>query len=73
MNSVIEIGEHIIFLHQGKKLWDGTKDEILNAQVPELKAFIFSSSLVRAAKRIDEETEGGIAAFAEESESGGGI
>ncbi|MBD2720767.1 MULTISPECIES: ABC transporter ATP-binding protein [Hymenobacter] len=73
MNSVIEIGEHIIFLHQGKKLWDGTKDEILNATVPELKEFIFSSSLVRAAKRIDEETEGGMAAFTEESEAGGGI
>ena len=73
MNSVIEIGEHIIFLHKGLKLWDGTKDEILNATVPELRDFIFSSSLVRAAKRVDEETEGGIAAFAEESESGGGI
>ena len=73
MNSVVEIGEHIIFLHQGKKLWDGTKEEILNVQVPELKEFIFSSSLVRAAKRIDEETEGGMAAFAEGSEAGGGI
>ena len=73
MNSVIEIGEHIIFLHQGKKLWDGTKDEILNATVPELREFIFSSSLVRAAKRVDDETEGGISAFAEESEAGGGI
>ena len=55
MNSVVGIGDHIIFLHQGKKLWDGNKDEILNAQVPELREFIFSSSLVRAAKRIEEE------------------
>jgi len=70
MNSVIEIGEHIIFLHQGKKLWDGTKDEILNAQVPELQEFIFSSSLVRAAKRIDEE-EGGLASI--QDHEGGGI
>ena len=73
MNSVIEIGEHIVFLHQGKKFWDGTKEEILNAEVPELRDFIFSSSLVRAAKRIDEETVGGMAAFAEDSESGAGI
>ena len=56
MNSVVEIGDHIIFLYKGLKLWDGTKDEILNAQVPELKEFIFSSSLVRAAKRIDDES-----------------
>nr|GFC68295.1 protein trigalactosyldiacylglycerol 3, chloroplastic-like [Tanacetum cinerariifolium] len=45
MNSVVGIGEHIIFLHQGKKLWDGNKEEILNAEVPELREFIFSSSL----------------------------
>ena len=56
MNSVVEIGDHIIFLYKGHKLWDGTKDEILNAEVPELKEFIFSSSLVRAAKRIDDES-----------------
>ncbi|WP_019948512.1 ABC transporter ATP-binding protein [Hymenobacter aerophilus] len=60
MNSVVEIGDHIIFLYKGLKLWDGTKDEILNAQVPELKEFIFSSSLVRAAKRIDDETHSGV-------------
>ncbi|WP_324671109.1 ABC transporter ATP-binding protein [Hymenobacter sp. GOD-10R] len=61
MNSVVEIGDHIIFLHKGLKLWDGNKDEILNAQVPELKEFIFSSSLVRAAKRVDD--EGGLEAI----------
>jgi phospholipid/cholesterol/gamma-HCH transport system ATP-binding protein len=73
MNSVIEIGEHIIFLHKGEKLWDGTKDEILNAQVPELKEFIFSSSLVRAAKKVDDETEGGLAAITEDEHGGSGI
>jgi phospholipid/cholesterol/gamma-HCH transport system ATP-binding protein len=55
MNSVVGIGDHIIFLHQGKKLWDGNKEEILNAEVPELREFIFSSSLVRAAKRVEQE------------------
>jgi phospholipid/cholesterol/gamma-HCH transport system ATP-binding protein len=71
MNSVIEIGEHIIFLHKGEKLWDGTKEEVLNAQVPELKDFIFSSSLVRAAKKVDE--EGGLTAITEEDYNGSGI
>jgi phospholipid/cholesterol/gamma-HCH transport system ATP-binding protein len=55
MNSVVGIGDHIIFLHQGKKLWDGDKEHILNAEVPELREFIFSSSLVRAAKRVEQE------------------
>ncbi|UOR07585.1 ATP-binding cassette domain-containing protein [Hymenobacter aerilatus] len=65
MNSVVEIGDHIIFLHKGLKLWDGTKDTILNAEVPELKEFIFSSSLVRAAKRVDEQ-EGGLESISAE-------
>ena len=73
MNSVIEIGEHIIFLHQGRKLWDGTKEDILNVEVPELKEFIFSSSLVRAAKKVDDESEGGMAALSEEHGGGSGI
>ena len=68
MNSVVEIGEHIIFLHKGEKLWDGTKDEILNAPVPELRDFIFSSSLVRAAKRVDD--EGGLTAITESDYDG---
>ncbi|RYU82434.1 ABC transporter ATP-binding protein [Hymenobacter persicinus] len=67
MNSVVEIGDHIIFLHKGQKLWDGNKDEILNTTVPELKEFIFSSSLVRAAKKVDEESEGGLAAIVDET------
>ncbi|GAA3930183.1 ABC transporter ATP-binding protein [Hymenobacter algoricola] len=67
MNSVVEIGDHIIFLHKGQKLWDGNKDEILNTTVPELKEFIFSSSLVRAAKKVDDENEGGLAAIVEEN------
>ena len=60
MNSVVEIGEHIIFLHKGEKLWDGTKEDILNTDVPELRDFIFSNSLVRAAKRVDEEDHDGL-------------
>ena len=56
MNSVVEIGDHIIFLHQGKKLWDGVKDDIMHSGVPELNDFIFSNSLMRAARRVEAET-----------------
>jgi phospholipid/cholesterol/gamma-HCH transport system ATP-binding protein len=55
MNSVMEIGDKIMFLHKGDKLWEGTKDEIMDTTVPELKEFIFASSLMRAAKKVDEE------------------
>jgi phospholipid/cholesterol/gamma-HCH transport system ATP-binding protein len=47
MNSVLEIGEYVIFLHQGLKLWEGTNEEILNGNVPELNEFLFSNKLIR--------------------------
>ena len=55
MNSVMEIGDHIMFLHQGLKLWEGTKDNIMDSNVKELNDFIFANTLMRAAKRIEEE------------------
>jgi phospholipid/cholesterol/gamma-HCH transport system ATP-binding protein len=55
MNSVMEIGDNIMFLHNGLKLWEGNKDTIMNSKVKELNEFIFANTLMRAAKRIEEE------------------
>jgi len=55
MNSVMEIGDKIMFLHKGNKLWEGTKDEIMDTDVKELQQFIFASSLMRAAKKVEDE------------------
>lgn len=51
MNSVMEIGENIMFLHQGHKLWDGNSDTIRNTGVQELDEFIFSNRLMRSYKQ----------------------
>ncbi|OZI08700.1 ABC transporter ATP-binding protein [Siphonobacter sp. BAB-5385] len=51
MNSVLGIGEDILFLHQGHKLWEGTKDNILDTDVPELQEFLYSNQLVRRMKK----------------------
>lgn len=59
MNSVIEIGDNIMFLYQGKKLWEGTRDEIMDSEVPELREFIFANRLMRDAKKVEEGQEGG--------------
>lgn len=40
MNSVFSIGEHIVFVEEGRKLWDGTQDDILHTSGPELQAFM---------------------------------
>jgi len=55
MNSVIEIGDNIMFLYQGKKLWEGNRDEIMDADVKELQEFIFANRLMRDAKKVEEE------------------
>lgn len=50
MNSVMEIGDYIIYMYQGQKLWEGDNTEILGTSVPELKEFIYSNKLVQALK-----------------------
>jgi phospholipid/cholesterol/gamma-HCH transport system ATP-binding protein len=50
MNSMLEIGEHIIFMFKGQKIWEGTKEEILETDVKELQNFIFASKLIRDMK-----------------------
>ena len=50
MNSVVEIGEYIMFLHKGKKLWEGDNKQILNTNIKELNNFIFSNKLMKKIK-----------------------
>ncbi|MBR2352665.1 MAG: ATP-binding cassette domain-containing protein [Alistipes sp.] len=50
MNSVMEIGEKIVYIHQGKKWWEGNKDEILHADNKELNDFVFASAMAKRAK-----------------------
>ncbi len=51
MNSVMGIGDHVLFLHQGKKWWEGTNKEIVHADNQELNDFIFASKFMQAAKK----------------------
>lgn len=43
MNSVLSIGDYIMFLHKGNKLWEGSSQTILDTTVPELEEFVFSN------------------------------
>ena len=51
MNSVMEIGEKIVYIHQGKKWWEGTKEDILHADNKELNDFVFASAMAKRAKK----------------------
>lgn len=50
MNSVMEIGENIIFIHQGAKAWEGSKEEIFDVDNKELNDFVFASQLYQKVK-----------------------
>jgi phospholipid/cholesterol/gamma-HCH transport system ATP-binding protein len=46
MNSMIGIGEKIMFLYKGHKLWEGTKNEITDSGVQELDDFVFANKVM---------------------------
>ena len=50
MNSVMGIGENIIFLHNGEKWWEGSNKEIAHTDNQELNDFVFASKFMQSAK-----------------------
>lgn len=50
MNSVMGIGEHILYIHEGRREWEGSKDEVMGANNERLNSFIFASDLFRKVK-----------------------
>lgn len=47
MNSVIEIGDNIMFVHKGENWWTGDKTQVLNSTNKELTDFVFASSFMK--------------------------
>jgi phospholipid/cholesterol/gamma-HCH transport system ATP-binding protein len=60
MNSVMEIGENILYLYQGEKEWEGTNKEIIFNKNQRLNEFIFASEFLRDAKDMRMLEEKGI-------------
>jgi phospholipid/cholesterol/gamma-HCH transport system ATP-binding protein len=50
MNSVMGIGDHVVFLNDGQKWWEGTNKEIAHTDNKELNDFVFASKFMRAAR-----------------------
>ena len=50
MNSVLEIGDNILFIDDGIKKWEGNKDEILNVKLKELYDFVYVSKFLKKMK-----------------------
>ena len=47
MNSVIQIGSNILFIHKGKILWKGNKNDLTKSKNNELNNFVFASKLFK--------------------------
>lgn len=54
MNSVLEYGDNVMFLYEGKKLWEGNSSQIMDTKVNKLNEFIFSNRLMRDAKKVED-------------------
>lgn len=50
MNSVLEIGDKIVFIYQGQKKWEGSRNEIFDTRCEELNDFVFASNMARQLK-----------------------
>lgn len=53
MNSVMGIGENIIFIYKGHKEWQGTKDEVIDSTNEQLNDLVFASDLFRKVKEAE--------------------
>lgn len=54
MNSVIQIGESVLFIHNGEKCWEGSKNTILHAGNKILEDFIFANKLYALMRKENE-------------------
>ncbi len=51
MNSVLEIGEHIVFINEGHLWWEGTRHEVITCQNKELNDFLFNNEITKRLKQ----------------------
>ena len=54
MNSVMNIGDNIVFIKEGVKEWQGTKEDVITSNNQALNDFIFASDLFRKVKEVEE-------------------
>ena len=52
MNSVIEIGDNILFIHQGKNWWSGDRKSIITTENPEIIDFVYASEFMKDIKTV---------------------
>ena len=57
MNSVMGIGENIVFIYKGHKEWQGNKDQVISSTNKKLNDLVFASDLFRKVKKVEMQEE----------------
>jgi phospholipid/cholesterol/gamma-HCH transport system ATP-binding protein len=50
MNSVLEIGDHVLYIHKGCLCWEGTRDEVMHTENEALNNFVFATNMAKQIK-----------------------
>ncbi len=50
MNSVIEIGDNVVFIYEGQNWWQGDRNSIITTDNPEINAFVYASEFMKEIK-----------------------
>jgi phospholipid/cholesterol/gamma-HCH transport system ATP-binding protein len=50
MNSVIEIGDNVVFINQGQNWWQGDRNTIITTHNPEINDFVYASDFMKKIK-----------------------
>ena len=51
MNSVLEIGDTVIYMFNGEKCWEGSNKEVLNTNNDQLNDFVFATKVAQQIKK----------------------
>jgi phospholipid/cholesterol/gamma-HCH transport system ATP-binding protein len=51
MNSVMGIGDYVMFLYKGHKVWEGNNETIMDSDVKELQDFVFANKIMKTMRR----------------------
>jgi len=69
MNSVMNIGDNIIFIKEGVKEWEGNKDQVMNSTNKALNDFVFASDLFKKVKEAEDKIQNALLSMVKDKDS----
>ena len=54
MSAWVAIGEYVLFICNSRKLWEGTREDIIHSGVQELDDFVFANKMMRKFRQMSQ-------------------